>query len=271
MAAVVISAMHMSTGVDFQMPTEYAKSLRRADDLTKWVVGCAGSAFKSVALPKIPPEEIGIFYGTSFGPLETNFRFLDTLLDDGERQVSPTLFSHSVHNAVTGYLARILKIHGPSITLTTYTWPFLTALNQAVQAISNGLVRRALVATAEMPSPLLADASRQFSGSQFTEGPSGAVTWIVDKFPEEIKGKQHIIIKHLEIHETPCDAKVLLTRSGEVWSCNGRENEQTTGVLAYAFSLTDQIKKTIAGQMSEEFFLSIKAPFGQAKLTLVKG
>ncbi len=272
MAAVVISAMHMSTGVDFEMPAELAKPLRRADDLTKCLVGCASSAFNSTPLPTIPPEETGIFYGTSFGPLETNFRFLDTLLDDGEGQVSPTLFSHSVHNAAAGYLARIFTIHGPAITLTTYTWPFLTALNQAVLAISSGCIRRALVATAEMPSPLLADAGRQLAGSQFADGPSGAVTWIIDRLPEERKGKQ-LAIKHLEIDETPCDAAVLLTRSGEVWSCNGRADEQTTGVLDHAFVLTDKIEKTIDGQMNKEFVWSIKAPFGQARLALemIKG
>ena len=273
MAAVVISAIHMSTGVDFEMPVELAKLLRRADDLTKWVVGCAGSVFKSAPLPTIPPEQVGIFFGTSFGPLETNFRFLDTLLDDGERQVSPTLFSHSVHNAAAGYLARIFTIHGPAITLTAYTWPFLTALQQAVMAVSTGVVRRALVATGEMPSPLLADAGCQLAGSQFIDGPFGAVTWIIDRFSEERKVKQHIAIKHLEIDETPCDAAVLLTRSGEVWSCNGRADEQTTGVLDHAFSLTDQIQKIRGGQMNEEFLWSIKAPFGQARLVLamIKG
>ena len=268
MSAVVISAMHISTGVDFEMPAEFAKLLRRADDLTKWVVGCAGSAFKSAPLPTIPPEQTGIYFGTSFGPLETNFRFLDTLLDDGEGRVSPTLFSHSVHNTAAGYLARIFTIHGPAITLTAYTWPFLTALRQAVIAVSTGVVRRALVATAEMPSPLLADAGRQLAGSQFTDGPFGAVTWIIDRFSEERNGKEHIAIKHLEIDETPCDAAVLLTRSGEVWSCNDRTDERTTGVLDYAFSLTGQIQKIIDGQISEEFLWSIKAPFGQARLAL---
>ncbi len=264
MVAVVISAMHMSVGDEFEMPLEFAKSLRRADDLTKRMVVCTAEALKSAPALEIDPEQIGIFSGTGFGPLETNFRFLDTLFDDGEGQASPTLFSHSVHNAAAGYIARLFNMHGPAITLTSYAWPFLTALNQALLAISDRTISRAVVVTGEMTSPLLTAAGPRLD-SNHKDGRSGAVTWIIDKGFEE-DPERYLKIKHLEINEKSCDVSTFLTRSGEMWALDGRTSEKTGGLLNYAFFLTECLKENFSGSKTEDRFWGIKAPFGNAVL-----
>ena len=95
MSEVAISSLQASKIADFELPVEYSKLLRRADDFTKTAASSTYLALNSAPKLDIAPEKTGLFFGTSFGPLETSFHFLDTLLDDGERQASPTLFSHS--------------------------------------------------------------------------------------------------------------------------------------------------------------------------------
>ena len=267
MSDVAISAMQSSTIVDFELPTEYSKLLRRADDFTKTAVSSTYLALNSAPKLDIAPEKIGLFWGTSFGPLETSFRFLDTLLDDGEGQASPTLFSHSVHNAAAGYLSRIFTINGPAITLSSYTWPFLDALNQAFLTICSGVIDRAIVVTSEMYSPLMELAGQQFEGIEYNYCETGAVTWILDKTSNK-KLENNIMINHIEISSKSCDVSLILTRTGEEWFFNDEKIYKTTGLLSYAFSLPSDIKKILSNGKRDKFCWSIKAPFGHADLML---
>jgi hypothetical protein len=267
MSDVAISAMQSSTIEDFELPSEYSKLLRRADDFTKSAVSSTYLALNSAPKLDISPEKTGLFWGTSFGPLETSFRFLDTLLDDGEGQASPTLFSHSVHNAAAGYLSRIFTINGPAITLSSYTWPFLDALNQAFLTICSGVIDRAIVVTSEMCSPLMEHAGQQFAGTEYNYCETGAVTWILDKITNK-KLENNIMINHIEILSKSCDVTLLLTRVGEEWFFNDEKTYKTTGLLSYAFSLTSDIKKILLNSKKDTFNWSINAPFGHADLKL---
>jgi hypothetical protein len=267
MPEVAITSLQASKIQDLVLPPEYSKLLRRADEFTKTVINSANLALNSAPKLDIDPVKIGLFLGTSFGPLETNFRFLDTLLDDGEGQASPTLFSHSVHNAAAGYLTRIFTINGPAITLSSYAWPFLVALEQAFLTIRSGIIDRAIVVTSEMYSPLLEHAGRQLKGADFNFCETGSVTWILDKISNE-RLENNIIINQIEISYKSCDVALLLTRTGEEWLFDKEKKYKTAGLLSYAFSLTTDIKKTLSNGEKGEFCWAIKAPFGHANLFL---
>ena len=117
---------------DYAVPDELARDLRRADVFIQMAVTSAFSAVSRVSSDKPQPEEVGVFIGTAFGPLETNFESLGSLIDDGEGQISPTLFSHSVYNAAAGYVARLLDIRGPAMTITflpPIVMPFPTSIS----------------------------------------------------------------------------------------------------------------------------------------------
>lgn len=104
------------------------KEARRADNFTKMAVLAAHDAFFDSGLGAEAKGSLGIILATAFGPHVTNFRFLDDILTYGDRGVSPTLFSHSVHNAAVSYIASNLESHGPTLTVTQFADSFSQAL-----------------------------------------------------------------------------------------------------------------------------------------------
>ena len=81
---------------------------RRADRFCKMTLLAATEALAGSA---VPPERIGIILATAFGPHGTVFKFVNDLLEFGDEQASPTVFSQSVHAAAASMVAMsILRI-----------------------------------------------------------------------------------------------------------------------------------------------------------------
>jgi len=250
---------------DLSVPDSLTRALRRADDFIKLAVVSARSVISLAPSRQLLPEQIGIFMGTAYGPIETNFRFLDTLIDDGERQASPILFSHSVHNAAAGYVARLLDIQGPALTMTSFSWPFLTAISEARLAVNSGRVRRALVIGIETNSPVLEDACRQIQGNKAVSWQPAAVAWILDTADQA--SKYAVLLQDTVLTEIPCNSDVFLTRTGETWNMDGLIPYDSRHPMAYAYALTDAVSRL---RYSNQNIIkwTITAPFGQAQLTL---
>jgi 3-oxoacyl-[acyl-carrier-protein] synthase II len=104
------------------------KEARRADDFTKIAVLAAVDAFVDSGLGEDAKESLGIILATALGPHVTTFKFLNDILTYGDNGVSPTLFSHSVHNAAVSYIAANLGSHGPTLTVTQFADSFSQAL-----------------------------------------------------------------------------------------------------------------------------------------------
>ncbi len=107
------------------------KKLRRADKFSKMAVLAAADAATNSAVLHMDKKRLGIIVSSAFGPQVTTFDFLDGLLDYGEVNVSPTVFSNSVHNAASSYIAGVLGVHGPCLTITQFYFSFQTALQMA--------------------------------------------------------------------------------------------------------------------------------------------
>jgi len=216
-AAVAVSAAEMIVGGDAPpLPATLARALRRADDLTILAITTAHAALQRAPQRPVAPEARGLFVGMVHGPIETSFRYLDSLVDDGEGQSSPTLFSHSVHNAVAGYVARLFDCQGPSLTVTTFTWPFLIALDEARRAIAAGHAERALAIAVETSCPVLEEARRRIAAGHGEPWLPAAVAWVLDAADEG--NAPGPILTEVEVSEAPCHPQALLTRSGETRS-----------------------------------------------------
>ncbi|MFP3982303.1 MAG: beta-ketoacyl synthase N-terminal-like domain-containing protein [Desulfurivibrionaceae bacterium] len=177
MSRIQISSIALNENQNPQ--TSFARELRRADGFTSLAVTVAEQALAGLN-PHDDRGETGIFIGTAFGPLATNFAALDTLLDDGEGQMSPTLFSHSVFNTAAGYISRLFKLRGPAYTLTNYCWPFFLALREGKTAVEHGIIRRAVVLEVEIYSRILTEAGQRSKGEDFPVLVPGAVAWILE-------------------------------------------------------------------------------------------
>ncbi len=178
---------------DLQLSDALENQLRRADLFTRGVVACCAKLLEN---QDIDGEQTGLFISTAYGPMQCNLDVLDFLVE--EEPVSPTLFSHSVFNGASGYLARIFAIHGPALTQTSYSYPFFTALSQAKFALEQKQLSHAIIIQAETYATLLEDAK---SDNQ-TTWPSGAIAWLLS--PDGVD------IQQIEVAEIPCTPQVRL-------------------------------------------------------------
>jgi len=72
------------------------------------------------ALGEIKTGRLGLIVGTALGPHESTSQVHNDMMDFGDAGVSPTAFSHSVHNVAAAYIAQALGIHGPCLTVTDF-------------------------------------------------------------------------------------------------------------------------------------------------------
>ncbi len=126
------------------------KKMRRADRFSKMAVL---AAFDAVNDSGIAIDEggtsLGIILASAFGPQVTAFRFLDEIIDYGDSSVSPTLFSHSVHNAAASYIASVLGNRGPTLTVTQFGLSFQQALVLGRAWLQEGRCENVLVGSVE--------------------------------------------------------------------------------------------------------------------------
>lgn len=61
--------------------------------------------------------ECSSIINTTYGPIETNIDFAESIVSDRRESVSPILFSHTVNNAALGHVCKKFNMKGPS-TLT---------------------------------------------------------------------------------------------------------------------------------------------------------
>lgn len=105
---------------------------RRADRFTRMALLSAFDAWTCSRLGQdVAPSRVGVILATALGPHVTTFGFLDGILDFGDAAVSPTAFSHSVHNAAASYIAMTLGLRGPTLTVTDFHFAFHEAARLA--------------------------------------------------------------------------------------------------------------------------------------------
>ncbi len=126
------------------------KKMRRSDKLSKMAVLAAHDAVHDFGIRHIQQKNVGVIVATGHGAHPTTFEFLDGILDFGEAAVSPTVFSNSVHNAAASYIASVLDIHGPTLTVTQFHFSFQAALQLAKVWLEEGRCDYVLVGSADL-------------------------------------------------------------------------------------------------------------------------
>jgi len=140
--------------------------LRRADRFCKMAI-CAARGALDAAQVKGEEQGIGVIMATAFGPHPTTFKFLDNILDYKENEVSPTLFSHSVHNAALSYIAAEFQINGPTLTVTGFDGVFCTAFQLANAWLDRQTCKYVLLGAAEERGPVFDKVFDIVEGSAF--------------------------------------------------------------------------------------------------------
>ncbi len=207
-----ISAVASLNFAGLHIPEELENQLRRADLFTSGIVACCHDLLKGRT---IDGEQTGLFISTAYGPMQCNLDVLDFLVE--QEPLSPTLFSHSVFNGASGYVARIFAIHGPALTQTSYSYPFFTALAQATFALEQGQLEHALLIQAETYSTLLEDAKTD-SPSPW---PAGVVAWLL--------GREGVTVHRVQVAEEPCPPQARL--QFKATSSTGKEHHHPLSMV----------------------------------------
>jgi len=170
------------TNYKTSLPTQITKILRRADEFTNLCVTSSYitlNNYKDIITKYSLPEERSIIISTRFGPIETNFRYLDTIFDYGESQGSPTLFSHSVHNTASGYISRIFNFKGPIYTITSYNYPLIKALLTANILLKQNSTKLVLILETETKSNLLNNGIKDLLSIKDFSTFSYSIAWLL--------------------------------------------------------------------------------------------
>ena len=114
--------------------------LRRTDRFLQMGLLSSYLAIEESGLEIKDKNRVGIIFGTGYGPLQTSFNFFDTLIDDGDKCASPTMFANSVHNSLVSNVSIALKIEGPCQTLTCFDMTTAAVFSTASNWIESGIV-----------------------------------------------------------------------------------------------------------------------------------
>ena len=162
------------------------KEARRADNFTKMATLAAFDALLDSGIPESYRQKVGIILATAFGPHVTTFNFLDDILTYGDAGVSPTIFSHSVHNAAASYIALTLQTRGPTLTLTQFANSFHQALILAESWLNEKRCDYILVGSADQ----LGKVMEYICSQKLKLAPDGKIKpFNLSKHPESIPGE----------------------------------------------------------------------------------
>ena len=100
-------------------------------------------------------SRVGIVFGSAYGPAHTTFRFLDSVIDFGDRCASPTPFATSVHNSPASLVSMSLGITGPAITITCFEQTAKAVFEAAEMWLRSGAVDQVLVGLGDEYCPVL--------------------------------------------------------------------------------------------------------------------
>lgn len=128
-----------------------AAERRRASRFIKLALGVAAQA---VACAEVDPADLATVFSASGGDGH-NCHVLCETLAGADRQISPTRFHNSVHNAAAGYWSIAARARGPCQVLAAHDASFAAGLLEALVQIATGAERVMLVSyDVEYPEPL---------------------------------------------------------------------------------------------------------------------
>lgn len=132
-----------------------ARRLRRIDHFTRMTLLAAHLALAEADGLETLPTRLGIILTTGYGPSQTTFDFLDSIIEDGAPLASPLAFSHSVHNIPAGVLSLLLGTPCPQTTICQLTAPVMTGLHTAAIWLAEGRVDSVLFGAVDEVTMLL--------------------------------------------------------------------------------------------------------------------
>ena len=159
-AVLLGTAPHVSSDVPLPAPELLPAAERRRTGLPVRLAIAAG--LDALARSTRRGETLASVFTSSGGDGQVVHEICETLAG-AERQVSPTRFHNSVHNAPAGYWSIALRAHPASTSLCGYDWSFAAGL---LEAGAQCVVERAavLLVSYDLPYPEPLHSKRPLEG-----------------------------------------------------------------------------------------------------------
>ncbi|MCC6544382.1 MAG: beta-ketoacyl synthase chain length factor [Nitrospirae bacterium] len=113
-------------------------AMRRMDRFIQMALLSSYLAIEDSGIILDDRTRVGIIFGSGYGPLQTTFSFLDSLIDFGDKCASPTLFANSVHNSLASHVSILLKLQGPCLTVTCFEQTTFSVMSTAINWLRDG-------------------------------------------------------------------------------------------------------------------------------------
>jgi hypothetical protein len=153
-----------------------AGSRRRFDPLTR--LACAAVDRLLQQGGDLPPDT-AVLVATSYGAVESTFRFAHSIAAYGDAGGSPTPFTTSVHNSCAAAIGELLRLRGPTTTVSQGATGPLAALRFAARLVETGRAPAALVLAGERHNEWSRRVVATLSGSPWPIG-DGMVACLVE-------------------------------------------------------------------------------------------
>jgi 3-oxoacyl-[acyl-carrier-protein] synthase III len=153
-----------------------AGARRRFDPLTR--LACAAVDRLLQQGGDLHPDT-AVLVATSYGAVESTFKFAQSIAQFGDAGGSPTPFTTSVHNSCAAAIGELLRLRGPTTTISHGATGPLAALRFASRLVETGRAPAALVLTGERHNEWSRRVVAQLSGSRWPIG-DGMVGCVVE-------------------------------------------------------------------------------------------
>lgn len=125
-------------------------TVRKTDLFVQYALHAAAEAMEDSGLEgRIPPEELGVYFGSGIGGFNTFCQEHSALLEKGPRLVTPLFIPKMIGNIAAGNIAIRYNAQGPCLPVTTACATGSHALGEAYRAIRHGYTTAAICGGSE--------------------------------------------------------------------------------------------------------------------------
>jgi hypothetical protein len=153
-----------------------AGARRRLDPLTR--LACATIDRLLQQGGELHPDT-AVLVATSYGAVDSTFKFAQSIAQFGDTGGSPTPFTTSVHNSCAAAVGELLRLRGPTTTISQGATGTITALRFASRLVETGRTPAALVLAGERHNDWSRRVVAQLSGARWPIG-DGMVGVVVE-------------------------------------------------------------------------------------------
>ena len=133
-------------------PTTYMEKMaaKKVDRFTQFAMCAAGEAMADSQLEgNVDAEELAVYFGSGIGGFETFADGQKTLMEKGERRVSPMLIPKMIDNIAAGNISIRYKAMNACVAVSTACATGTTAIGEGYRAILHGYTTAAICGGSE--------------------------------------------------------------------------------------------------------------------------